>query len=153
MRTLLAITKALSDANRVRILCALNKSGELCVCQLQELLGLAPSSTSQHLALLAAAGLVEMRKEGRWAFYRVVDHDDLPEQAGETVAWLCRRAARDKLVAEDRRRLAQILAYTPEELCQRQAQGLPCCTSNASSSSAPETPAAAKSRKASRGCC
>lgn len=147
VRTILAITKALADANRVRILCALNARGELCVCQLQELLGLAASSTSQHLSLLAAAGLVESRKEGRWAFYRLADLDALPEEAGEVLAWLCRRVAGDKHIAEDRRRLTQILNYTPEELCQRQAQGLACC------SSAPETPAAAKSRKASRGCC
>lgn len=151
MRAILAITKAIGDANRLRILCALNSRGELCVCQLQELLGLAASSTSQHLSLLAAAGLVESRKEGRWAYYRLADLDALPEEADEVLAWLCRRVAGDKLIADDRRRLAQILNYTPEELCQRQAQGLPCCTSNASCSSAPATPAAARSRRVSRG--
>ena len=129
MRALLAITKALSDANRVRIVCALHARGELCVCQLQELLGLAPSSTSQHLALLASAGLVDVRKDGRWAYYRLTELTSLPEQAGDTIAWLCRRAGRDKVIVEDRRRLAQILSYTPVELAQRQSQGLSCCGS------------------------
>ena len=142
MRTLLAITKALSDLNRVRIVCALEGRGELCVCQIQELLCLAPSTTSKHLSLLAAAGLVDVRKDGRWAYYRLAD--ELPEQSAEVVRWLCRRAAKQKAIIEDRGKLAQILAYSPEALCDRQAKGLKCC------SSAPATRAGARSRKASR---
>ncbi|MGF1571768.1 MAG: ArsR/SmtB family transcription factor [Sumerlaeia bacterium] len=142
MRTLLAITKALADLNRIRILCALYERGELCVCQVQELLALAPSSTSKHLSILAQAGLLTVRKEGRWAYYSVAEGADLPEEAQEVVAWLTRRAAKEKIIHEDRKRLKQLLAYSPEELCQRQANGERCC------SSAPETPAEAKSRKA-----
>lgn len=138
MRNLLAITKSLSDTNRVRILCALRERGELCVCQLQELLALAPSTTSKHLSLLAAAGLIEARREGRWAYYRLADPNEIPEQAAPVVEWLCRQAAPGKAICADRERLDLILSYSPEELCQRQADGVPCC------SSAPETHAAAK---------
>jgi DNA-binding transcriptional ArsR family regulator len=141
LRHLLAITRAVSDANRIRILCALSGRGELCVCQIQELLGLAPSTTSKHLGLLAAAGLVEARRDGRWAYYRIA-REDMPEDAAELVAWLCRRAARTKAAAADRAKLRLILRHTPEELCQLQAKGAACC------SSAPATPAAARSRKA-----
>ncbi|MBX3727698.1 MAG: helix-turn-helix transcriptional regulator [Candidatus Sumerlaeia bacterium] len=142
MRSLLAITKALSDANRVRIVCALER-GELCVCQIQELLGLAHSTTSKHLSLLAAAGLLDVRKEGRWAYYRLADEE---ARAGlrEVVGWLCRQAAQEKHVAEDRRRLDAILRIPPEELCQLQANGSKSC------SSAPATRAGARSRRASR---
>lgn len=146
MRALLSITKALSDQNRVRILCALSERGELCVCQIHELLQLAPSTTSKHLALLAAAGLVDVRKEGRWAYYRLAE-SDVPEDAAQVVAWLCARAGKERQIAEDRRRLDQVLSWSPEELCQRQAQGLECC------SSAPETPAEARSPKDTPGCC
>lgn len=141
MRDLLAITKALSDQNRVRILCALAERGELCVCQLQELLALAPSTTSKHLSLLSAAGLVAMRKEGRWAHYRIADREDVPRQAAGLIEWLTGQAAAEKIIAADRVLLDRILSYSPEELCQRQAQGEKCC------SSVPETPAAARWQK------
>ncbi len=59
------ITKALADENRVRMLLAL-KGGELCVCQITELFGLAMSTVSKHLSILYQAGLTESRKEGRW---------------------------------------------------------------------------------------
>lgn len=75
MRELLAVTKALSDPNRVRALMAL-QAGELCVCQVIELLGLAPSTVSKHMAVLCQARLVETRKEGRWVFYRLGEHPD-----------------------------------------------------------------------------
>ena len=45
MREFMNITKALEDENRVRALLALRK-GELCVCQLTELFGLAASTVS-----------------------------------------------------------------------------------------------------------
>jgi DNA-binding transcriptional ArsR family regulator len=144
LRSLLAITKALADQNRVRIVCALVAHGELCVCQLQTLLGLAPSSTSKHLSLLAGAGLLVSRKQGRWAYYSVAARGDLPEEAGLVLDWLTRRAARDKIIAADRKRLKQILSQTPEELCQQIAEKPGCC------SSAPATRAAARSPRATR---
>ena len=55
MRDFMAITKALSDPNRVRILLAL-RDGELCVCQITELFGFAPSTVSKHLSILHGAG-------------------------------------------------------------------------------------------------
>jgi len=66
----IAITKALSDENRVRALLAM-REGELCACQVIELLGLAPSTVSKHMDLLRRARLIEMRKEGRWHYFRL----------------------------------------------------------------------------------
>ena len=66
----LNITKALSDENRIRALMMLT-GGELCVCQIIEMLGLAPSTVSKHMSILRQAGLVETRKEGRWIYYRL----------------------------------------------------------------------------------
>ena len=67
MRELLAITKALADESRVRALVALTR-GELCVCQIAELLQLAPSTVSKHLSILRQGGLVEFEKRGRWIY-------------------------------------------------------------------------------------
>ncbi len=68
----MAVLKALADENRVRILTALRPK-ELCVCQIVELLGLAPSTVSKHMAILKQARLVDSRKESRWMFYRLAE--------------------------------------------------------------------------------
>ena len=70
MREFMNITKALADETRVRMLMAL-RGGELCVCQITELFGLAPSTVSKHLSILFQAGLVESRKADRWVYYRL----------------------------------------------------------------------------------
>jgi DNA-binding transcriptional ArsR family regulator len=59
MREFMNITKALADENRVRALLAL-RHGELCVCQITEFFGLAPSTMSKHLSVLYQAGLLEV---------------------------------------------------------------------------------------------
>ena len=59
------IGKALSDMNRLRILGALN-GRELCVCHLVEMLEVDASNVSRHVSLLRRAGLIAVRKEGRW---------------------------------------------------------------------------------------
>jgi ArsR family transcriptional regulator len=61
---------ALSDERRLRILEAL-RGGELCVCDLQVELGMAQSLLSFHLKALRDAGLVNVRRSGRWAHYSI----------------------------------------------------------------------------------
>ena len=117
MKNYLAVTKALSDPNRVRMLCAL-RGGELCVCQLIELLGLAPSTVSKHLSILNQAGLTDSRKEGRWVYYR------LPGKRGPGVAArmtkLTFRALADSTaIIEDDERLSAIREADLEELCRK----------------------------------
>lgn len=146
MRELLAITNALSDPNRIRIVCALVERGELCVCQLHELLELAPSSTSRHLALLTAAGLLATRREGKWVHYRIAEVD-LPHRAEQLIDWISREAAGSRRVIEDRERLDQILGVTKEELSQLQAKGIACCSSGKTSGPTPPEPEKAP------GCC
>jgi hypothetical protein len=70
MRDVVTIAKALSDENRVRIL-AILEGRDLCVCQVIELLGLAPSTVSTHLSILKHARLIDGRKHGRWMYYRL----------------------------------------------------------------------------------
>jgi ArsR family transcriptional regulator, arsenate/arsenite/antimonite-responsive transcriptional repressor len=115
MKDFLAITKALSDENRLRAMMAL-AGGELCVCQIIELLGLAPSTVSKHMAVLHQAGLVETRKAGRWVYYRLADGAASP-CAALAVAWLGQCLGRDPRVRDDARQLKCIRKMTREELC------------------------------------
>ena len=123
MRELLALTKALSDATRVRMLMAL-RGGELCVCQLIALTGLAPSTVSKHMSILRGARLVESRKDGRWMNYRLAGRR-APRAARRALAWAFESLAGDERVAEDARRLESILAVPRGELCARAAGRAP----------------------------
>ena len=62
---------ALSDETRLAVLEML-RPGERCVCELQDELDAAQSRLSFHLKVLREAGLVADRREGRWAYYRIV---------------------------------------------------------------------------------
>src|SRR5688500_9519097 len=60
--------RAFSDRTRLRILHLL-RAGEMCVCDLQSVLGVPQAKTSRHLAYLRKSGLVKARKEGLWQYY------------------------------------------------------------------------------------
>jgi ArsR family transcriptional regulator, arsenate/arsenite/antimonite-responsive transcriptional repressor len=117
MYELMAVTKALADENRVRLLAAL-EGGELCVCQLIELIGLAPSTVSKHLSILRGARLIEGRKSGRWMYYRLTDEES-PTAAKTALGWLLPALSDRPRIQEDRRRLVQVMKTVPEELCRR----------------------------------
>src|SRR5690242_18814490 len=62
--------KALGDQTRLRLL-NLMSAGEVCVCFFVEVLGEAQPKISRHLAYLRDAGIVEARRDGKWAHYRI----------------------------------------------------------------------------------
>lgn len=68
-----ALFHALSDPRRLRILDLL-RGGEQCVCDLQSALEMGQSLLSFHLKALRDAGLVTLRKEGRWSHYALAEH-------------------------------------------------------------------------------
>jgi ArsR family transcriptional regulator len=119
MRELLAVTKALADENRVRAIGLLRKR-ELCLCQIVEVLGLAPSTVSKHMSILHQARLVESRKVGRWAYFRLAE-DDAPAEARQALDIVLASLARDKQGQADQQRLKTVLKLEPEELCRQQA--------------------------------
>jgi len=118
MREVLEIAKALADGNRLRVLTAL-AGGDLCVCQIVELLQLAPSTVSKHMTILRQARLVESRKDGRWMHYRLPGRN-APKAVRDAVAWVRRSLAESPQTMQDRKRLKAILAMDPEEICRRQ---------------------------------
>ncbi|HXX59029.1 MAG TPA: metalloregulator ArsR/SmtB family transcription factor [Thermodesulfovibrionales bacterium] len=72
MESFILLSKAISDPTRVRML-KLLEGGELCVCEIMEVLGLVQSTASKHLNILKIAGLVESRKGGTWSYYRLAE--------------------------------------------------------------------------------
>ena len=64
--------KALGEPARVAIVNRLAGAEEVCVCVFVEELGLSQPTVSHHLRILREAGLVEARRRGTWAFYRLV---------------------------------------------------------------------------------
>ena len=68
MRELLRVLKALSDTQRIRIVKML-EIRPLCVCEITDVLGLAQSTASKHLAILRDAELILDEKDGKWVYY------------------------------------------------------------------------------------
>lgn len=75
MKQFIRVMKALSDPNRVRVIKILGNK-ELCVCELQNLIGLAQSTVSKHLKVLEEAGLVDYHKEGSWIIYQLTKGEE-----------------------------------------------------------------------------
>lgn len=78
MKKITKLFKALSDANRLKILGLLLKKKEVCVCELQQVLKVAQPTVSKHLKILEEAGFVDSRREGSWMIYFVPE--DLEEK-------------------------------------------------------------------------
>lgn len=105
------IGKAIDHPLRVRALAVL-RDGELCVCELIDLLGLAPSTVSKHMSVIADAGLVDRRRDGRWTYYSLPEDPEPPiVQAIELVMTLVED---DPVATDDRRNLPRIRCCTDQ---------------------------------------
>ena len=62
--------KVISDENRLKILCILQKQ-EMCVCEIWQYLRLPQNLASHHLKVLKNFDLIESRKEGLKVFYSI----------------------------------------------------------------------------------
>lgn len=112
----MTLTKAMADENRVRILMALSAVDELCVCHINALLGLAPSTVSKHLFLLRNSRLLTARKDGRWMYYRLNKDAEAPPLILEALEWIIKANSEDPLIKADRQRLMEILSG-PDTAC------------------------------------
>lgn len=117
MDAFIKITKALSDGSRARVVAALLQHGELCACQIVELLGLAAPTVSRHMAVLQSARLVRSRKDGRWVHYRL--SMELPEQLRK---WLESSLLGTGEIKSDQIILEKILASALRDLCKNQKE-------------------------------
>ena len=76
------LQKALAHPMRLRIV-AMLQNGPLCGCQISTVVKLAPSTVSEHLAVLRTAGLVQEEKAGRERHYHLT-----PEPLAAVGEWL-----------------------------------------------------------------
>jgi ArsR family transcriptional regulator, lead/cadmium/zinc/bismuth-responsive transcriptional repressor len=65
--------RALADPTRLLIVDALERGGELCVCDLAWIVGRAQNLVSHHLRALRAEGLARSRRAGKVVFYALTD--------------------------------------------------------------------------------
>lgn len=114
MKELVTIAKAMADGSRLRTLAALADAGELCVCQIIELLDLSAATVSQHMSILQNAGLVDSRKKGRWVYYRIC----CEAVKGYLLPFL-EELKKSPDVLADQERLQGIVACGPEVICRR----------------------------------
>jgi len=79
-----AVAKALAEPLRVQILDVLRRSDQqVCQCELIPLFGINQSLLSHHMKKLVDAGLVDVERRHRWAYYSVSD-----DALEELTAWL-----------------------------------------------------------------
>lgn len=72
-----AILDVISQPTRLRLFYLLDQIGDVCVCDLGEILGVTQSSVSQHLAKFKAYGLVTVRRENQTLFYSLSDRSEV----------------------------------------------------------------------------
>lgn len=63
--------KALADELRLKVMYELNQRGQVCVCDLTDVVGLSQSKLSYHLKILLDAELIEREKIGTWNYYQL----------------------------------------------------------------------------------
>lgn len=100
MRRETKLFKALSDPNRIRIIKMLQER-ELCVCEIADILDLAYSTVSKHLAVLRDTEMILDRKAGKWVNYRL-NPDAGDEQVRELLALVQQWLNDDATVCADR---------------------------------------------------
>jgi DNA-binding transcriptional ArsR family regulator len=124
MREFMNIVKALADENRVRALLSL-RGGELCVCQIIELLKLAPSTVSKHMSVLKQARLVEATKRGRWVYYKLPHEAETSQLAADATSFVFEAVLNDPTILRDDEELRRILREHPHDLCKLQSPRSP----------------------------
>lgn len=121
MKAGLDIAKAMADGSRMRVLAALLRCDELCVCQIVEILRLATATVSRHMSILQNARLVQSRKDGKWVYYRLAAHFPEPLRI-----WLLESLSDSPEIIADQALLETILSCAPEDLCRQQKERKVC---------------------------
>ncbi|MGA9363953.1 MAG: metalloregulator ArsR/SmtB family transcription factor [Bacteroidota bacterium] len=104
MEELAVVFKALSDESRLRIINLLFYSGELCVCDIERVMGATQTKVSRHLAYLRKVGLVDDRRQGLWMLYSIAKPKN-PEHK-KIMDFLAALLQSNEVAQRDARRLA-----------------------------------------------
>lgn len=111
VRTAARIGRALAHPLRIRALAALRER-ELCVCELIALFDLAPSTVSKHMSIMADAGLVSRRRNGKWTYYSLPVNADPWTTYALNMVW--ELTEHDAAVMDDLKKISS-LGCCPED--------------------------------------
>ena len=106
LRQITRVIKAISDENRIRMICLIKSRKDLCVCEITEIIGLAQPTISSHLRLLENAGLIESYKNGLWVNYNI--SQNLDPFSNEFIESLYKNLKKDKKIKSDLERIKNI---------------------------------------------
>ena len=120
IREFMAMTKALADETRVRMLLALG-GGELCVCQITELLASPPPPSPSICRFFIRRAWSIHAKTADGSTIRCLPNR-LSTSAREAIRWVAKSLAEEARTVEDSVRLRKILNMDPIELCKRQCR-------------------------------
>ncbi len=73
LQTARSLFSALADGTRLKILHALKRGEELCVCDVAHVLGTSVQAASHHLRKLRDLGILKHRNDGKMAYYSIRD--------------------------------------------------------------------------------
>ena len=102
---MLSTFKALADPTRLRLLAVLAR-GEFTVQELTSIVDMGQSRVSRHLKILSEAGLLSVKRQGTWAYYRLSDSNQFFADIRPLVE---SRLNQDALATADRERLLAVL--------------------------------------------
>jgi len=89
------VFKALAEESRVRILYLMFHKNEMCISDLELVLGYTQAKTSRHISYLRNAGIVVPRKVDQWVFYSI------KEEVTDLVKVLMEYFSKDHNLSED----------------------------------------------------
>lgn len=107
MEKIVSDLRALADPTRLRLLNLLSYNKEICVCDLEHVIGTGQPKISRHLAYLKNAAWVEYRRERTWAFYSL--RHDLSPTASRVLEALRGEWEQSEPFRSDRQRLEALI--------------------------------------------
>jgi len=71
MEIFLKTIGSVNDETRIRILSFIEQNNSVCVCDVENAFNMIQSRVSRHLKILKEAGFLNVKREGKWAYYSV----------------------------------------------------------------------------------
>jgi ArsR family transcriptional regulator len=108
------IFKACADESRLRILHLVFRNGEMCISDLEQILGYTQAKTSRHLIYLKNSGILSYRRYNHWVFYQV------KEEVHEIVKQIFQFLNKDQQLVNDQQLFTTL--FTNRELAINKVQ-------------------------------
>lgn len=96
----------LSDETRLRCLVLLQKEGELCVCEISQILGSIQPKMSRHLALMRNSGLLSDERRGQWVYYSL--NQSLPDWAKSIIESTAANLMKEEPYVSDKQKIGSL---------------------------------------------